>query len=247
MPAHSGPVSASSLGATRPQQRPQQRPQPHFDAAFPRAHPLLRLLGSSAGTVLRTVPGMSTSYGLHLTVDAAGTDGFRVRRRDVWPIVGPAGVERPRGHLAVRVGPLLAYCLDGRSVTDLAAAWAQAMASTARLLPPRAAPPQQPVPPGIAAPAAETVLEGPQRWHVAVPHVGQPHATVSTSWLTVRVHDVAALTVHTTAWAQAAALGRSVFQTPPVPFNALLEQARFRDLAQDLPAERTREARPRTR
>jgi hypothetical protein len=196
--------------------------------------------------VPRTVLGMSTSYGLHLTVDAAGTDGFRVRRRNGWPIVGPAGVERPRGHLVVRVGPLLAYCLDGRSVTDLAAAWAQAMASTARLLPPRAAPPQRPVPPGIAAPAAETVLEGPQRWHVAVPHVGQPHATVSTSWLTVRVHDLAALTVHTTAWAQAAALGRSVFSTAPVPFNTLLEQARFRERTRDLP-QPTRVARPRTR
>jgi len=132
-------------------------------------------------------------------------------------------------------------------VSDLTAAWAQALASTARLLPVRAAAAARSITPGVAAPVAETVLEGPQRWHVSVPHVGQPHATVSTSWLTVRVHDVAALTVHTTAWAQAAALGRSVFQTPPVPFNALLEQARFRDLAQDLPAERTREARPRTR
>lgn len=197
--------------------------------------------------MLRTVPGMSTSYGLHLTVDAAGTDSFRVRRRDGWPIVGPAGVERPRGHLAVRIGPLLAYCLDGRSVTDLAGAWAQAMASSGRLLPTRAAVPQRPVPPGIAAPAADAVLEGPQRWHVAVPHVGQPHATVSTSWLTVRVHDVAALTVHATAWAQAAALGRSVFSTPPVPFNALLEQARFRERSQDLPAERTRPGRTQTR
>ena len=132
-----------------------------------------------------------------------------------------------RGQLVVRVGPMRVICLDGRAVTDLAAAWAQAHASSADLLPARAAPPRQSIGAGgVAVPVAEIIAEGPQPWDVVPPRRGQPYALVTGQWLTVRVHDQAALLTFTRVWAQAADLGQHILRTRPIPFNRLLEAAR---------------------
>jgi hypothetical protein len=160
---------------------------------------------------------------MNLVIDARHMDTVRVRpkRFDVGPQV----------HLAVRTGPMVVYCLDGAAVSSIAAAWAQAQASSAHLLPattPEPRPPAQ-VPKGAAWPAADVVAEGPQRWDVSAPRPGQEFTTVTTDWLTVRVHDRAALQTYTHAWAGACAVAIRTMTRPPEAFDLLLRNAYDRE------------------
>jgi hypothetical protein len=140
----------------------------------------------------------------------------------------------------VRTGPLLVYCLDGAAVASIAAAWAQAQASSAHLLPMQPRAPRRstaarrasPIPPGDAYPAADVVAEGHQRWDVLAPRPGQRYTVVTTDWLTVRVHDLPALQTYTQAWAGACALGMRVMPKPPPRFDYLLRDAFGREAFQ---------------
>jgi hypothetical protein len=162
---------------------------------------------------------MASSWELQLTIDAHSGDDFRVRPRQTHP--------EGAAHLTVRVGPLLIYCLDGAAVTSMAAAWAQAHASTAHLLPLRGSkrPPARPE--GVVVPVAEVVADGSQRWDITAPRPGQPFATVTSKWLTVRVHDLPALQTHVHAWATACDLGQRLLPTPPLTFDRLLTNAQM--------------------
>jgi hypothetical protein len=161
---------------------------------------------------------MSDAWPLHLTVDARSREDSFVRVRRT-------SADTP-AYLSVRVGSLLVYCLDGAAITGMAAGWARAYAAAADLLPLDS---RQPRPlattAGYAAPAAHVVAEGPQHWDVIAPHPGQSHAEVSSSWLTVRVHDATALRTHRHAWEQATALGQNAMRHAPVPFARLLQAA----------------------
>jgi hypothetical protein len=166
---------------------------------------------------------MPRSWRLELTVDAYGLDSARV-------LVRPGG--GPRGHLAVRTGPVLLHCLDATGITTTAAAWARAHASGARLLPTRpTTTPDAVGPGGVAAPAAEVAIDGPQRWDVTAPSPGHPYVVVASDWLVVRVHDLPALESCTRAWATACALGARLLPNPPVPFAQLLRAERDLDAA----------------
>jgi hypothetical protein len=165
---------------------------------------------------------MRDPWDLRLVVDAHDQDVIRVR-----PQRFGTG---PQVHLAVRTGPLLVHCLDSAAVKTIAAAWAQAQASSAHMLPAgpvekgRAKGPQ-----GAAWAAADVVAEGPQRWDVSAPRPGQTFTVVTTDWLTVRVHDRAALGTYTHAWAGACALGIKCLPQPPANFDRLLRDAYDRD------------------
>jgi hypothetical protein len=168
---------------------------------------------------------------MQLTIDAHDLDTIRVRPRRFGT--------GPQIHLSVRTGPLLVYCLDGAAVASIAAAWAQAQASSADLLPTRPAAPRpaavsrraKTLPGGDAWAAADVVAEGHQRWDVTAPRPGQPFTIVTTNWLTVRVHDRAALGVHTEAWAGACAIGQQLMHHPPPTFDRLLRDAFDREFA----------------
>ena len=165
---------------------------------------------------------MFEPWPLHLVVDAHGDDGSCVRIRRSHPS-GPA-------HLSVRVGAVVVYCLDGAAVTSIAAAWARAYMASADLLPLTSRTPRPlATRSGYAAPAAQVVAEGPGRWDVLAPRIGQPYAQVDSSWLTVRVHDATALRTHTRAWARAGDLGQHVLRRPPVPFRRLLDAAQIEE------------------
>ena len=161
---------------------------------------------------------MPDAWPLHLAVDAHGREESSVRVHRTAPDTA--------AYLSVRVGSVLVYCLDGAAITGIAAAWARAYAAAADLLPLDS---RQPRPlashGGYAAPAAHVVAEGPQRWDVTGPRPGHPFAEVSSSWLTVRVHDATALRTHRRAWEQATALGQQALRRPPTPFARLLEAA----------------------
>jgi hypothetical protein len=174
---------------------------------------------------------MTDPWPMQLVIDARNMDTIRVRPRrfDTGPQV----------HLTIRTGPLLVYCLDGKAVQSIAAAWAQAQACSAHLLPPQSSP----VPPatrshrdrsprrGHAFAASDVVAEGYQRWDVTAPTPSQQFTVVTTEWLTVRVHDRPALETYTQAWAGACALAQTVM-SPPVPtFDRLLRDAFDRDFA----------------
>lgn len=164
---------------------------------------------------------MERGWNATASVDAVGEDTWRVRARLTGPEPG-----RP-GHLVVRAGPVLVYCLDARSVTDLAGVWAQAYATSAHLLPVRLPVHRsRQITEGHASTVVETVVEGRQPFTVEPPNARHPYAVVSTGWLTVRVHDVAALQVQVRAWSQATALGARYLRTAPAPFNRLLAAAR---------------------
>jgi len=175
----------------------------------------------SAVKSVRTVAAMERGWKVQAAVDAVGEASWRVRAR-------ATGTEPGRApHLVVRAGPVRVYCLDGRAVADLAAAWAQAYATTCHLLPvrlPRYRTAE--ITAGHASTVVETVVEGRQPWDVTPPDPAHPYAAVSTGWLVVRVHDVAALTVQVRAWSEATALGRQVLRSRPASFNRLLAIAR---------------------
>jgi hypothetical protein len=139
---------------------------------------------------------------MKLEIDAHNRDTVRVR-----PHRFGSGAEAVA---AVRTGPLLVYCLDDASVRSIAAAWTQAQSSSSDLPPIKSVEvvggARRPVPTGSAFPVAEVVADGPQRWEVSPPRAGQPFAVVTTDWLTVRVHDRAALQVYVNAWTAACAL-----------------------------------------
>lgn len=163
---------------------------------------------------------MGKPWDLMLTVDAAGYDDAHVRARRLAP-------DGSAPHLSVRAGPVLVYCLDARSVTDMASAWAAAHVRAGHLLPVQT----QPRPPrptaGHAYPVAEVVLEGRQRWNVAEPRIGQRELLVSVGWVTLRVHDRMALDTQVRTWAQASAFAGRVFSRRTPPFDHLLEQAQI--------------------
>ena len=137
---------------------------------------------------------MSEPWPLQLVIDARHTDRVRVR-----PQRFGTG---PQVHLAVRTGPMIVYCLDSAAVSSIAAAWAQAHASSVHLLPTTTPDPRRAASstPGSAWPVGDVVTEGPQRWDVSAPRPGQAFTTVTTDWLTVRVHDREALQTYTHAW-----------------------------------------------
>lgn len=173
--------------------------------------------GTAAGTLGRNRPGMADPWPLHLTVDAHGEE-------DSWVRVRRTSADTA-AYLSVRVGSVLVYCLDGAAVTAIASAWARAYAAAADRLPLDSAKPRPLAHrTGYAAPVAQVVAEGPQRWDVTAPRPTHRYAEVSSSWLTVRVHDATALRTYTRAWAQAGDLGQ-VLRRPPVPFARLLEAA----------------------
>lgn len=174
------------------------------------------------GTFARTVRQVPEPWDMQVAIDAHDADLIRVRARRFG--------DGPQVHLSVRTGPLLVHCLDGAAVGSVAAAWAAAQASSAHLLPMRAARPAQrrqftPT----AWPNADVVAEGPQRWTVAAPEAGRPFVTVTTHWLTVRVHDLPALQTYTHAWAQACAVGLQVMVHPAPSFEQLLRDAYDRE------------------
>jgi hypothetical protein len=180
---------------------------------------------------------MLEPWRMQLSIDAHDLDTIRVRPRRF-----DTG---PQMHLTVRTGPLVVYCLDGAAVGSIAAAWAQAQACSADLLPTQPVKPR-PVkaatPRGEAWPAGEVVAEGHQRWDVIAPRPGQPFTVVTSNWLTVRVHDRPALHAYTHAWAGACALGQRVMANPPPTFDQLLRDAFDTELAhqyrQDHPSDR---------
>jgi hypothetical protein len=185
--------------------------------------------GDVAGAQSSQRPHMAKPWDLTLTVDAAGHDTAHVRFRRLSP-------DGAHPHLSVRTGPLLIYCLDPRSVTDMASAWATAQVRAAHLLPvdPQPRPPSRTL--GTAYPISEVVLEGRQRWTIAEPKIGQRELRVSVGWLSLRVHDRVALDTQVRAWAQASAFGGKVFGRRTPPFDHLLEQAQIaavRDAARD--------------
>ena len=164
---------------------------------------------------------MATPWDLKLTVDAIGHDAAHVRFRRLSP-------DGAHPHISVRTGPLMIYCLDPRSVTDMASAWAAAQVRAAHLLPvdplPRPASRTQ----GTAYPVGEVVLEGRQRWNVVEPKIGQRELLISVGWLNLRVHDRVALDTNVRAWAQASAFAGKVFGRPrTTSFDQLVEQAQI--------------------
>lgn len=166
---------------------------------------------------------MVQPWAMQLSVDAHDLDTIRVRLRrfDTGPQV----------HIKVRTGPLLVYCLDGAAVASIAAAWAQAQASSAHLLPMQPASPRPPAGSrGDAWPVGEVVAEGHQRWDVIAPRPGQPFTLVTSDWLSVRIHDLPALQTYTQAWAGACALGQRVMPNPPPTFDQLLRVAFDKEL-----------------
>jgi hypothetical protein len=184
---------------------------------------------------------MENPWDLRLVVDAHDLDTVRVRPRRFG--------NGPQVHLMVRTGPVVVYCLDGAAVRSVAAAWAQAQAGSAHTLPadtPRRRPPAN-QPKGVAWPTADVVAEGAQRWEVSGPHPGQPYATVTTDWLTVRIHDRRALQSYTHAWAGACALAIKVMPDPPEPFDLLLRDAYDREFLHRYHQEHPKEARSRRR
>jgi hypothetical protein len=174
---------------------------------------------------------MSDPWPMQLVIDARDMDTIRVRPRrfDVGPQV----------HLTVRTGPLLVYCLDGKAVQSIAAAWAQAQASSAHLLPAHSKLPRPAARshrdrsprPGHAFAASDVVAEGYQRWDVTAPTPSQQFTVVTTDWLTVRVHDRPALETYTQAWAGACALAQNTMVHPVPTFDRLLRDAFDRELA----------------
>jgi hypothetical protein len=184
---------------------------------------------------------MEQPWAMQLSIDARHMDTVRVRPRRFGG--------GPQVHLAVRTGPMVVYCLDGAAISSIAAAWAQAQASSAHLLPATIGDPRPPVnaPRGNAWPAADVVAEGPQRWDVSAPHPGQSFASVSTDWLTVRVHDREALQTYTHAWAGACALAIRMMPGPPDAFDLLLRNAYDRDFLHRYHQEHPNEGRIRRR
>lgn len=188
---------------------------------------------------------MTDPWAMQLVVDAHDMGTVRVRPRRFGT--------GPQVYLSVHTGPLLVYCLDAKAVTSIAAGWAQAQAASAHLLPATstraqpAATRRDRVRRGDAYPASDVVTEGYQRWTVAAPTPSQPFAVVATDWLTVRVHDRAALETHTHAWAGACALAAQWMPGPMASFDRLLRDAFDRELAQryrdDPPSRRTGRAR----
>jgi hypothetical protein len=155
-----------------------------------------------------------------LTVDAIGHDAAHVRARRFT-------AQGAHPHLSVRTGPVIVYCLDARSVTDMASAWAAAHVRGAHRLPVEspATPASKEL--GSAFPIAEIVMEGRQHWNIAGPEAGQHPLLVSVGKLTFRVHDRVALDTHVRAWAQASAFTGRVYSRRTPPFDQLLEQAQI--------------------
>ena len=206
----------TSVGRRHPHERPHKRP--HDGLAADR-----HAWGRSWGRSAATVAGMPNRWDLRLTIDAHGNDRCRVWVRD-------SG--EGRGHIAIRMGPVVMYCVDGAAVTSMAAAWAVAHASSAHLLPFSSTNDARPQPgAGVAAPVSEIAVEGHQRWDVTAPHGDQRSTLVASDWLSIRVHDIPALETYTQAWAAACALGARVLRTAPVPFDRLLGNARDSELA----------------
>src|SRR4051812_362225 len=85
----------------------------------PRAY--RRAWGRSWGRSAATVGDMANGWDLRLTIDAHGNGRCRVWVRD-------SG--EGRGHIAIRTGPVVMYCIDGAAVTSMAAAWAVAHAGS---------------------------------------------------------------------------------------------------------------------
>jgi hypothetical protein len=184
---------------------------------------------------------MTETWPMQLVIDARDMDTVRVRPRRFGG--------GPQVHLAVRTGPMLVICLDGAAINSMAAAWAQAQASSAHLLPATSPEPRRPPnpPKGSAWPVADVVAEGPQRWDVSAPRPGQAFATVTTDWLTVRVHDRTALQTYTHAWAGACAVAIRVMPKPPDAFDMLLRTAYDRDFLHRYHQEHPNEGRIRRR
>jgi hypothetical protein len=174
---------------------------------------------------------MNDSWPMQLAIDAHEMDIVRVRPKQF--------ASGPQVHLKVRTGPLLVYCLDSKAVTSIAAAWAQAQASSAHLLPATSTRPEstgggrrsKTSIQGHAFAASDVVAEGYQRWDVTAPTPTQKFAIVTTDWLTVRVHDRSALETHTHAWAGAVALAARCMPGVTTNFDQLLRDAFDRELA----------------
>lgn len=198
-------------------------------------------MGTLVGTLDRDGHRMEQPWAMQLVIDARHMDTVRVRPRRFGG--------GPQIHLAVRTGPMVVYCLDGAAISSIAAAWAQAQASSAHLLPATIGDPRPPAnaPRGAAWPAADVVAEGPQRWDVSAPHPGQAFATVTTDWLTVRVHDREALQTYTHAWAGACAVAIRMMPSPPDAFDLLLRNAYDRDFLHRYHQEHPNEGRIRRR
>jgi hypothetical protein len=174
---------------------------------------------------------MTDPWAMQLVIDAHEMDTVRVR-----PSRFATG---PQVHLTVRTGPLLVYCLDSKAVMSIAAAWAQAQASSAHLLPTTSTRPEPAARStrglasrrGHAFAASDVVAEGYQRWDVTAPTPSQNFTVVATDWLTVRVHDRAALETHTHAWTGAVALAARCMPGVTTNFDQLLRDAFDRELA----------------
>jgi hypothetical protein len=194
----------------RPTKRPGFVPDPTWDTWW---------------DIRRERVGMPNPWELRLEIDARREDRIRV-----WPSKFDVG---PQVFVAVRTGPVLTYVLDAHAVRSLATAWAQAQASTAHMLPeiaPNAAPARnRGERPSFAFPAADVVAEGPQRWDITPPRHQHEFTTVTTNWLTVRVHDRRALEVYTQAWSAACALAIKVMPGAVPSFHQLLHTAYGRE------------------
>jgi hypothetical protein len=89
-------------------------------------------------------------------------------------------------------------------------------------------------PRGYAAPVANIVAEGPSRWEITGPEPRRPYLSVSSHWLTVRVHDTAALEVCTQAWAKAHDLSRRLMRGTGPTFKELAATERGHESARRL-------------
>jgi len=163
---------------------------------------------------------MGKPWDLALSVDAVGHDDAHVRARRFTR-------QGAHPHLSVRTGPVIVYCLDARSVTDMASAWAAAHVRGAHLLPVETPTQRSRTVLGSAFPIAEVVMEGRQRWNIAEPQTGRRELLLSVGQVTFRVHDRVALDTHVRAWAQASAFTARVYSRHAPPFGELLEQAQI--------------------
>jgi hypothetical protein len=179
---------------------------------------------------ISTVPTMSNSWDLSLSIDAHGHDDTAVA---VVPGVGSS-----RAHLKVRAGTVVVHCIDGSSAMSAARAWAAAQLSALEWQPPLRdiRPPAPPAGSRAAYPAGSIIFEGRQPWHVD--RVGHALA-ITVGPLQVRAYDMTALETHIRAWTHAAAVATRVFPGRAVPFARLLEQERHERLrAVDEPIDR---------
>jgi hypothetical protein len=96
---------------------------------------------------------------------------------------------------------------------------------------------------GSAWPVADVVIEGRQKWDVIPTGDKRPYTTISTDWMTVRVHDRPALEANTHAWAGMCALAIKHLPGNAPNYDRLLRNGYDRDFLQRYNREHPNEGR----